>query len=336
MLVRISRRPIDPACMACPDRRPTYPVARAADRHRTLTDERPPAVLVVVPARGGSKGIPRKNLRSLHGRPLIAYAIETALRSSYRPLVVLTSDDDEILSVGEALGATPHHRPSELAGDDVTLDGVVYEAYRAAVERSGTAFDVVVTMQPTSPLLTTGTLDRAVAQLLEHPDLGRAVRDRRHAPTVDATRPHVRARLHRAPEPAAAAADVPRDGRHLRLARLGPDAGGSHRQPDRPDPRRRGRAIDVDGAPRDSGALHGISAAQTSLFVPDRQQIVGLGHAQAPLAVADAWRRRRIQFLVDHQQRLGPGHDRRPRLLRPRAAPRASRDDVRRACASPP
>ena len=94
---------------------------------------------MVIPARGGSKGIPRKNLRSLHGRPLIAYAIETALRSSFQPVVVLTSEDDEILSVGEPrsvrclIGA-----PAELAGDDVTLDGVVFDAYQSAVARVGT------------------------------------------------------------------------------------------------------------------------------------------------------------------------------------------------------
>jgi len=61
------------------------------------------SVLIVIPARGGSKGIPRKNLRTLGGRPLLSYSVETALSSSYSPVVLVTSDDAEILAIAERL-----------------------------------------------------------------------------------------------------------------------------------------------------------------------------------------------------------------------------------------
>ena len=166
------------------------------------TAESKPSVLVVIPARGGSKGIPRKNLRSMRGRPLIAYAIEAALRSTYLPTVLLTSEDDEILSVGEALGAVPHRRPGELAGDAVALDAVIHDAYRGAVSRFAREFDVVVTIQPTSPLLRPATLDRAVGTLLADPGLDTvltAVEDThlRWTITDDVPTPAYEARLNR-------------------------------------------------------------------------------------------------------------------------------------------
>ena len=130
-----------------------------------------PSVLVVIPARGGSKGIPRKNLRSLAGKPLVSYAIETGLGSTFRPTVVVTSDDAEILSVAQALGAIPHRRPDALGADDVTLDSVVAEALRAASVRLGSPYDVVVTLQPTSPLIRSETVDEAIRRLLADPDL---------------------------------------------------------------------------------------------------------------------------------------------------------------------
>ena len=269
-----------------------------------MTDARPPAVLVVVPARGGSKGIPRKNLRSLHGRPLIAYAVETALRSSYRPLVVLTSDDDEILSVGEALGATPHRRASALAGDDVTLDGVVHDAWRAAVERTGRAFDVVVTMQPTSPLLTTGTLDRAIAQLLERPDVDTVLsatddahlrwtrRDGAFVPAYDA-------RVNRQLLPptyretggifatrAGVLTPTDRIGRRIDLILV-----------------EGGEAIDIDGV-QDWALCEWHLGRRDILFVLTGDEIVGLGHAHNALAVADTLTRHRIRFLVDRGSEL--------------------------------
>ena len=78
--------------------------------------------LAVVPARGGSKGIPRKNIRFLAGKPLIAYILESARRARYVDEVVVSTDDDEIEMVVSRLGFKVIHRPPELARDEVTLD----------------------------------------------------------------------------------------------------------------------------------------------------------------------------------------------------------------------
>lgn len=123
------------------------------------------SVAVVIPARGGSKGIPRKNMRLMNGKPLIAYAIENALASRYVDKVLVSSDSEEVLAFASqydnvlALG-----RESRLAQDAVTLDPVVYDAI-SRCEADG-LFDVVVTLQPTSPLLSVETLDAALAYFL--------------------------------------------------------------------------------------------------------------------------------------------------------------------------
>lgn len=125
------------------------------------------SILVVIPARGGSKGIPRKNLRTLHGKPLLQYSIGLALASRHEPTVVVTSDDEEILTIAERLGAVPHLRDPELAADATTLDPVVHAAYGFARTALGHDFDLVVTLQPTSPLLRSESLDDALSAMLE-------------------------------------------------------------------------------------------------------------------------------------------------------------------------
>ena len=82
-------------------------------------------VLAVIPARGGSKGIPRKNVRLMHGKPLIYYSIQNALACSYIDDVVVSSDDEEILSIAAMYGAKAMNRNSALAQDAVTLDPVL-------------------------------------------------------------------------------------------------------------------------------------------------------------------------------------------------------------------
>lgn len=119
-------------------------------------------ILVVIPARGGSKGIPRKNVRLMAGKPLISYSIETALKSKYVSDVVVTTDDEEIKRISLMYGAILVDRPSELATDIVTLDPVIYHATIEMEERYKVKYDAVITMQPTSPLLTVSTLDSAI------------------------------------------------------------------------------------------------------------------------------------------------------------------------------
>ena len=117
---------------------------------------------VIIPARGGSKGVPRKNIRPLAGKPLIYYAIRTAIATHGIDGVFVSTDDEEIALFAERFGATVLKRPARLAGDAVTIDPVILDAVET-IERRGMAFDVILTVQPTSPLLSSDDLTRAVA-----------------------------------------------------------------------------------------------------------------------------------------------------------------------------
>ena len=115
--------------------------------------------LAIIPARGGSKGIPRKNLRPLAGKPLLAWAIGAALDAESVDCVVVSTDSDEIARVARRFGARALMRDPALAEDAVTLDPVIHDAVErveAGGEAFGGAFDLVLTIQPTSPLLRAG------------------------------------------------------------------------------------------------------------------------------------------------------------------------------------
>lgn len=119
-------------------------------------------ILVVIPARGGSKGIPRKNIRLLNNRPLISYAIGTARSSQYVDDVVVTTNDSEIALIAEKFGASIVRRSEELSGDEVPLDPVVYNAMIQKEKLAFDEYDIVITLQPTSPLIRASTLDSAI------------------------------------------------------------------------------------------------------------------------------------------------------------------------------
>lgn len=121
-------------------------------------------VLAVIPARGGSKGIPRKNLRILAGKPLLWYIVRAAQQSRLITRIVVSTEDEEIAMIARRFGAEVILRPQELAGDTVPLDPVVFHALRQ-VEKRGERVDIVATLQPTSPLLKPATIDKAVAIL---------------------------------------------------------------------------------------------------------------------------------------------------------------------------
>lgn len=123
-------------------------------------------ILAVIPARGGSKGIPRKNVRLMNGKPLIYYSIHNALSCDMIDDVVVTSDDFELLSLAERFGAVPLERSPELAGDKVTLDPVIYDAVLKTEKLKGCRYDVVITMQATSPTLQAETLSAAIDEFL--------------------------------------------------------------------------------------------------------------------------------------------------------------------------
>src|SRR5207244_11534440 len=124
-------------------------------------------VLAVIPARGGSKSIPRKSLVDGAGRPLIAGAIAAAREAKRLDRVVVSTEDEEIAEIARKWGAeVPCVRPSELATDTVSLIPVVQHAL-AAMDVLGFRADAVVSMQATSPGLRGADLDAAVAKLEE-------------------------------------------------------------------------------------------------------------------------------------------------------------------------
>lgn len=127
-----------------------------------------PNVLVVIPARGGSKGIPRKNLRPLSGKPLIYYSIKAALNSKFNTEVYVSTDDEEITFFAKSFGAQVHYRDSTLASDNITLDPVIYNAFNHLTQKSGKTFELIVTLQPTSPLVTSVDIDNAIELMIKN------------------------------------------------------------------------------------------------------------------------------------------------------------------------
>lgn len=127
-----------------------------------------PFVLGVIPARGRSKGVPRKNLVRVGGQPLIAYTCEAARRSRALSRVVLSTDDEEIAEVGRQHGIeAPFRRPADLAQDDTPMLSVLQHAVRALDEGGSSRADIVVLLQPTSPLRRAEHIDEAVRLLGE-------------------------------------------------------------------------------------------------------------------------------------------------------------------------
>jgi CMP-N-acetylneuraminic acid synthetase len=124
------------------------------------------AVLGLIPARGGSRGIPRKNIAPLLGRPLLAYTCEAALASRLLTRIVVTTDDEEIAAVARSAGAeVPFLRPGELARAETPSVPVALHAVEWLRQRQGWDADVVVLLQPTSPLRRASHIDAALEQM---------------------------------------------------------------------------------------------------------------------------------------------------------------------------
>lgn len=121
------------------------------------------SIVAVIPARGGSKAIPRKNLVLIAGQPLIAYAIEAARKAASVDRVLISTDDMEIADVARELGAeVPFLRPPELADDTAPMLGVLRHALEWLVSH-GVAVEALVLLQPTSPLRTYRHVEEAIA-----------------------------------------------------------------------------------------------------------------------------------------------------------------------------
>ena len=119
-------------------------------------------IAAVIPARKGSKGIPNKNIRLLNGKPMIAYAINNALKSKFITDIIVSSDSKEIKSITKCFGAEFKERKEELCADDITLDKVIFDAI------CDKHYDIVITLQPTSPTLQVETLDKAIQYFIDN------------------------------------------------------------------------------------------------------------------------------------------------------------------------
>jgi len=128
-------------------------------------------ILALIPARGGSKGIPRKNIRSFAGYPLIAWSIAAAKQSSLVTRIIVSTDDEEIAAVAREWGAeTPFLRPAELAQDKTTDLPVFEHALKWLEDVEGYRPDILLQLRPTSPIRPRTMLDDAINILLDHDD----------------------------------------------------------------------------------------------------------------------------------------------------------------------
>src|SRR5690349_22298410 len=127
--------------------------------------------LALIPARGGSKGIPRKNIRSFAGYPLIVWSIAAAKQASSVTRVIVSTDDEEIASVAREYGAeTPFLRPAEFAQDNTTDLPVFEHALQWLETNENYQPEVVIQLRPTSPIRPKDCIESAVRILLEHVD----------------------------------------------------------------------------------------------------------------------------------------------------------------------
>ena len=125
-------------------------------------------ILGLVPARGDSKGLPRKNIKPLLGKPLIAWTIEQALTNKYLDRVVVSTDDKEIAEISKKYGAeVPFIRPKELARDDSTTIDVVLHTLNW-FENAGEKYDYLALLEPTSPLREKNDIDKCIELLINN------------------------------------------------------------------------------------------------------------------------------------------------------------------------
>ncbi len=121
--------------------------------------------LAIITARGGSKRIPRKNIKDFNGKPIMAYSIEAAVGSGVFDKVMVSTEDEEIAEIGRRYGAeVPFYRSEQTAGDFATTTDVINEVI-AEYEKRGEKFDIIACIYPTAPFITSERLRNAVEML---------------------------------------------------------------------------------------------------------------------------------------------------------------------------
>jgi len=123
-------------------------------------------ILAIIPARGGSKEVPKKNIRLLAGKPLIAHSIEQAKKSKYISRVIVSTEDEKIFKIAREWSAEVIKRPQELAKDDAPTIDVIIHVLDSLRKEEKYIPDVVVLLQPTSPLRTSKDIDDAIELFL--------------------------------------------------------------------------------------------------------------------------------------------------------------------------
>lgn len=122
-------------------------------------------LLGLIPARGGSKGIPRKNIRDVCGKPLLAYSIEASQEAASVDRTIVSTDDEEIAQVAREYGAdVPFRRPDELATDTAPTEPVIEHALEFFSDERDGSFETVAVLQPTSPLREADHIDAAISK----------------------------------------------------------------------------------------------------------------------------------------------------------------------------
>lgn len=123
-------------------------------------------ILAIIPARGGSKGIPKKNIRLLAGKPLIEYTINAAKNSEFINCITVSTDEKEIAAIAEERDVEVIMRPSDIAKDESPIIDTINHTITTLKERDGFIPDIIVLLQPTSPLRNTADIDGAIQQFL--------------------------------------------------------------------------------------------------------------------------------------------------------------------------
>jgi N-acylneuraminate cytidylyltransferase/CMP-N,N'-diacetyllegionaminic acid synthase len=125
-------------------------------------------IIAIIPARGSSKGVPKKNIKLLAGKPLIAYTIKEALKSKLLDRVIVSTDDEEIAEISRKYGAeVPFIRPSQLSKDDSSSLSVIIHCLQYLEKKEGYFPSIIVFLQPTSPFRKTEHIDTAIKMLIQ-------------------------------------------------------------------------------------------------------------------------------------------------------------------------
>lgn len=260
--------------------------------------------VAIIPARGGSKGIPRKCVRPLAGRPLIAYAIDACRNCRGIDRVIVTTDDPEIAMLSERFGAHVVMRPAALANDATPLDPVVVHAVDAAEQEFGVRFELVVTVQPTSPLVTAADIERAIELLRspEQPDTVLTVMDDRHLAWTlreGVPVPAYQARVNRQQlEPRFRETGAVIACRREQL-RAGSRIGRRIRLIELPAT----RSVDIDTF-EDLFVCESILTRKRIVFAVTGFAAVGLGHAFRAIMLANELVKHELHFVCEHRSEL--------------------------------